>query len=140
MKVKKQKRHRRIVRFYSACFGIREPFKILCDGTFIHHLLTNKLTPAGQALSNILGGSTQLFTTRCIIAELKSLGASHSDSYHEACSLITARCDHEKRVTGVQCIEEVIGEDNSEHFFVATQDSDLKNKLQEVSFPSSLLV
>ncbi|PIA41021.1 hypothetical protein AQUCO_02300061v1 [Aquilegia coerulea] len=133
MKVTKQKRHRRIVRFYSACFGFREPFKILCDGTFIHHLITNKITPVGQALSNILGGSTKLFTTRCIIAELKSVIGAHSDSFREASSLITARCDHEKRIPGVECIEEVIGKDNSEHFFVATQDSDLQKKFQKVA-------
>ncbi|XP_047333199.1 rRNA-processing protein UTP23-like [Impatiens glandulifera] len=29
MRFKKQKRHRKIVRFYKACFGFREPFKLL---------------------------------------------------------------------------------------------------------------
>ncbi|KAF9600018.1 hypothetical protein IFM89_002491 [Coptis chinensis] len=133
MKVKKQKRHRKAVRFYTACFGFHEPYKILCDGTFIHHLLSNQIPLDGHALSNTLGGSTKLFTTRCVMAELKSLGASYSDSFRAAGSLITARCDHEKRKSAKECIEEVIREDNSEHFFVASQDIDLRKKFQEVA-------
>lgn len=66
MGVKKQKRHRRAVRFYTACFGFREPFKILCDGTFVHHLVANRITPADTALANILGATVKLFTTRFI--------------------------------------------------------------------------
>lgn len=35
------------------------------------------------------------------------------------------------------CIIDIIGEKNSEHFFVASQDVDLRKKLQEVSVFSS---
>ncbi|XP_073270074.1 uncharacterized protein [Primulina huaijiensis] len=132
MRVKKQKRHRRAVRFYTACYGFREPFKILCDGTFVHHLLANGITPADTALANILGATVKIFTTRCVIAELRSLGESFSDSVNAARSLITARCDHEKRKTAAACMTEVIGENNSEHFFVATQDAELRKKFQEI--------
>ncbi|KAK3022023.1 hypothetical protein RJ639_047413 [Escallonia herrerae] len=83
MRFKKQKRHRKTVRFYTACFGFREPFKVLCDGTFINHLIVNRITPADTALS-------------------------------------------------VACITEVLGENNPEHFFVATQDADLRKKFQEI--------
>lgn len=38
------------------------------------------------------------------------------------------------------CLTEVIGEDNSEHFFVASQDADLRKKFQEVYFILSLMV
>ncbi|KAL7118804.1 hypothetical protein ACP275_02G024400 [Erythranthe tilingii] len=132
MRVKKQKRHRRAVRFYTACFGFREPFKILCDGTFVHHLLTNGIIPADTALANILGATVKIFTTSCVVAELKSLGQSYSDSVNAARNLITARCEHEKRKSAVACITDVIGENNSEHFFVATQDAELRKKFQEI--------
>ncbi|KAJ6365535.1 hypothetical protein OIU76_030336 [Salix suchowensis] len=79
MRVKKQKRHRRAVRFYTACFGVRQPYKVLCDGTFIHHLIVHNIAPADTAISNILGGSVKLFTTRCVLAELKRLGKSYSN-------------------------------------------------------------
>ncbi|XP_070051843.1 uncharacterized protein [Nicotiana tomentosiformis] len=125
MRVKKQ---RRAVWFYTSCFGFREPFKILCDGTFLHHLVVNRITPANIALANILGVTVKLFTTRCVLAELKSLGGCYRESLNVANNLITARCDHEKRKSAVACITEVIGENNSEHFFVATQDAVLRRK------------
>lgn len=120
------------MRFYTACFGFREPFKILCDGTFVHHLVVNRITPADTALTNILGGTVKLFTTRCVLAELKSLGASYRESLNAANNLITARCDHENLKSAVDCITDVIGENNSEHFFVATQDADLRRNLQTI--------
>lgn len=129
MGVKKQKRVRKSVRFYTACFGFREPYKILCDGTFVHHLLLHRI-PHSQ-LSSLLGAPTKLFLTRCILAELKSLGESYSSSLHSARHLLTARCDHERRKSAAGCIEDVIGENNSEHFFVATQDADLRMKFRE---------
>lgn len=132
MKLKKQKRHRRSVAFFTTCYNFRAPFKILCDGTFIHHLLTNRITPADTAISNILGAPVKLFTTRCVLAELKSLGAACTDSLNVARDLAPARCDHEKRKSAVDCLTDVIGEKNSEHFFVASQDADLRKQLQEV--------
>ena len=51
MRFKKQKRHMKTVRFFSVSFGFRQPFKVLCDGTFIHHLLHNDFTPTEKALS-----------------------------------------------------------------------------------------
>ncbi|OIT35812.1 PREDICTED: rRNA-processing protein UTP23 homolog [Nicotiana attenuata] len=132
MRVKKQKRHRRAVRFYTACFGFREPFKVLCDGTFVHHLVANRITPADTALANILGATVKLFTTRCVLAEMKSLGSSYRESLNAANNLSMARCDHEKRKSAVACITEVIGENNSEHFFVATQDAELRRSLQKI--------
>ncbi|WRX20524.1 rRNA-processing protein Fcf1/Utp23 - like 3 [Theobroma cacao] len=134
MRFKKQKRHRKTVRFFSVCFGFRQPFKVLCDGTFVHHLLHNDLIPADKALSNCLSAPVKLFTTSCVQAELKTLGASQSASFQAARKLAIARCDHEKRVSADACIAEVIGENNSEHFFVATQDADLRKKLQKATF------
>ena len=42
------------------------------------------------------------------------------------------RCDHERRKSAEACFVEIIGENNPEHFFVATQDTDLRKKFQEV--------
>ncbi|KAK1440732.1 hypothetical protein QVD17_06563 [Tagetes erecta] len=132
MRLKKQKRHRRSVRFFTTCYGFRSPFKILCDGTFIHHLLVNRITPADTSISNILGAPVKMFTTKCVLAELKSLGETYSDSLNVARDLAPARCDHEKRKSAVACLAEVIGENNSEHFFVASQDVELRRKFQEI--------
>lgn len=42
-------------------------------------------------------------------------------------------CDHEKSKTADACIADIIGQKNPEHFFLATQDNDLRKKFQEVS-------
>ncbi|CAN1156475.1 rRNA-processing protein UTP23 homolog [Linum perenne] len=132
MKVKKQKRHRRAVRFYTACFGFRQPYKVFCDGTFVHHLISNRIVPADIALSNILGGTVKLFTSRCVLEELKRLGPSYSQDIEAAQKLTTARCDHEGIKSAEACITDIVGENNPEHFFIATQDAELRNKFQEV--------
>lgn len=150
MRLKRQKRHRRAVRFYTACFGFRQPFKVLCDGTFIHNLSINNITPLDNALSNLLAGTVKVFTTSCVIAELKclidenqkkakktlkendTLNDSYLESFKAARNLTIARCDHEKRIHAADCIAKIIGENNSDHFFVATQDTDLRRKFQEI--------
>ncbi|XP_060669338.1 uncharacterized protein LOC107413158 isoform X2 [Ziziphus jujuba] len=132
MRVRKQRKHRKVVKFFIACHGFRSPFKVLCDGTFVHHLLVNRITPADKALSNILGAPVKLFTTNCVLAELKSLGRSYSESLNEAGQLFRARCGHEKRKSAEACILECTGENNPEHFFVATQDADLRKKFREI--------
>ncbi|KAM1023125.1 hypothetical protein ACFXTH_043973 [Malus domestica] len=133
MRVKRQKRHRKSVRFYTACYGFRQPYRVLCDVTFVHHLITNLITPADKAISNVLGAPVLLFTTKCAIAKLKQhgpmLGPSYSQSLEAANSLITARCDHESHVSAEDCILDVVGQSNSEHFFVATHHVDLHRKL-----------
>lgn len=132
MRVKRQKRHRKIVRFYTACFGFRQPYKVLCDGTFVHHLIENRIIPADNALSNALAAPVKLFTTKCVIDELERLGQSHSEAVEAAYKVAIARCEHENSKSADACLMEVIGEKNPEHFFVASQDVDLRKKLQEV--------
>jgi U3 small nucleolar RNA-associated protein 23 len=131
MRLKKHKRHRRAVSFFKTCHGFHEPFKVLCDGTFVHHLLVNNITPADTALTNLLGAPVKIFTTSCVLAELKILGDSYAESFKAASNLITTRCEHEKRKSAVNCIAEVIADRNSEHFFVATQDSNLRADFRE---------
>ena len=41
-------------------------------------------------------------------------------------------CGHDKVVTAVDCIMSLVGDKNPEHYFVATQDSDLRERLREV--------
>ncbi|XP_050135155.1 uncharacterized protein LOC126611012 isoform X2 [Malus sylvestris] len=136
MRVKRQKRHRKSVRFYTACYGFRQPYKVLCDVTFVHHLVTNRITPADKAISNVLGAPVLLFTTKCALAELKQhgpmFGPSYSQSLEAANSLIIARCDHESPASAEDCILDLVGQSNSEHFFVATQHVDLRQKLFKI--------
>ena len=42
-------------------------------------------------------------------------------------------CGHEQMKNAEGCIVEIIGENNLDHFFVGTQDTDMQKKFQEVS-------
>ncbi|PNT21632.1 hypothetical protein POPTR_009G159400v4 [Populus trichocarpa] len=128
-----RKRHCRAVRFYTVCFAFRQPYKVLWDGTFIHHLIANNIVPADTAISNIPCGPVKLFTTRCVLAELKRLGKSYTESLQAANRLMIARCDHEQMKSAEGCIVEIIGEYNPDHFLVGTQDTDMRKKFQEVT-------
>ncbi|KAK4759864.1 hypothetical protein SAY87_022995 [Trapa incisa] len=132
MKHGKRKRHRRCVTFFSACYGFRSPFKVLCDGTFVYNLVVNRVVPADKAVSDTLSAPVKLFITRCVLEELRRLGRSHADTLAAASSLAIARCDHEGKSKADSCLLDLVKENNSEHFFVATQDADLRKKLQEI--------
>lgn len=132
MRVTKQKQNRKTVRFYKACFAFREPYKVLCDGTFIHHMLESRLGTVNEALSGLLGGHVKVFVTRCVIEELKKLGESFSGTVLATRRLTTARCNHESLKSATECLEAMVGADNPEHFFVATQDGGLRKKFRQV--------
>lgn len=53
------------------------------------------------------------------------------ESQNASANLITTWCDHENCKCVIDCITEVNGE--SKHFFVATQDTDLRRYLQKIS-------
>lgn len=132
MRVKKQKQNRRTVKFYKACFAFREPYKALCDGTFIHHMLESRLGAVNEALSGLLGGHVKVFVTRCVIEELKKLGESFSGTVLATRRLTTARCNHDSLKSATECLEAMVGADNPEHFFVASQDGGLRKKFRQV--------
>ncbi|TVU01802.1 hypothetical protein EJB05_52733 [Eragrostis curvula] len=106
MRVKKRSRHRKAVKFYSTCFGFREPYKVLVDGTFVYHLLTQGLLPADEALRDLLSASRTpvLSTSKCVLAELRRLGKSHAHCFDAASLLATTKCEHDKVIPGVPVI------------------------------------
>ncbi|WVZ95166.1 hypothetical protein U9M48_040964 [Paspalum notatum var. saurae] len=134
MRLKKRSKHRKAVKFYATCFGFREPYKVLVDGTFVHHLLTHRLLPADDALRGLLSASRTpaLFTSKCVLAELRRLGKTHAESFDAAQMLNVTKCEHDKVVSAVNCFISLIGDKNPEHFFIATQDADLREKLREI--------
>ncbi|XP_004249814.1 uncharacterized protein [Solanum lycopersicum] len=156
-RVKKQKQHKKALKFYKTCFGFREPFKILCDGTLVYTLVVKDI-PLKTALENSLGARVELFTTRCLLAELefvllsKTLEAESLPlSKQEAESLpISKALEAAKSLCTVArlafilffllllsragyCITEVIGQKNSQNFVVATEDGHLRGRLRKTT-------
>ncbi|NXU56373.1 UTP23 protein, partial [Turnix velox] len=131
MKLKRQKHAKKNMGFYKHNFQFREPFQVLLDGTFCQAALRNKIQIREQ-LPGYLGGPTQLCTTRCVIKELESLGKALYGAKLIAQRFQIRSCSHHKDpVSGSVCLLSMIEEGNPHHFFIATQDQDLANKVKK---------
>ncbi|KAM6410778.1 rRNA-processing protein UTP23 homolog [Pluvialis apricaria] len=131
MKLTRQKHAKKNMGFYRHNFHFREPFQVLLDGTFCQAALRNKIQIREQ-LPGYLGGSTQLCTTRCVLKELESLGKALYGAKLIAQRFQVRNCSHHKdSMSGSACLLSMIEEGNPHHFFIATQDQDLANKVKK---------
>ncbi|XP_032849447.2 rRNA-processing protein UTP23 homolog [Tyto alba] len=131
MKLRRQKHAKRNMGFYRHNFHFREPFQVLLDGTFCQAALRNKIQIREQ-LPGYLAGATQLCTTRCVLKELESLGKALYGAKLIAQRFQVRNCSHHKDpVSGSACLLSMIEEGNPHHFFIATQDQDLANKVKK---------
>ncbi|NWV55510.1 UTP23 protein, partial [Daphoenositta chrysoptera] len=130
MGVTRQKHAKKIMGFYKNNFQFREPFQVLLDGTFCQAALRNKIQIREQ-LPGYLGGGAQLCTTRCVIKELESLGKALYGAKLIAQRFEVRNCSHHKTpVSGSTCLLSMTEDGNPHHFFIATQDQDLSNKVK----------
>ncbi|NXT20326.1 UTP23 protein, partial [Syrrhaptes paradoxus] len=131
MGLTRQKHAKKNMGFYKRNFQFHEPFQVLLDGTFCQAALRNKIQIREQ-LPGYLGGATQLCTTRCVLKELESLGKALYGAKLIAQRFQIRNCSHHKDpVSGSACLLSMIEEGNLHHFFIATQDQDLANKVKK---------
>jgi len=131
MRVKRLKHCKKHIAFYKTQFGFHEPYQVLVDLTFCQHALTCKINIKEQ-VANYFGAETQLFTTKCILEEGKLLGPQLGGALHICKQYKLRKCGHKEAMTAQQCIEDMIGESNPLHFFVASQDHELQLKLRRI--------
>lgn len=132
MKVKRVKHARKYLTLFKNSFGIFEPYQILVDGTFCQAALQTKISIKEQ-LPKYLDGSIQLLTTRCVIEEGKALGPQLAGAVLIAKRFQLRKCAHHREaVPAAQCIMSMIGTENQNGYFVASQDRTLRRHLQKV--------
>lgn len=113
-------------------FGIFEPYQILVDGTFCQAALQTKINIKEQ-LPKYLDGSVQLLTTKCVIEEGTALGPQLAGAVLIAKRFQLRKCGHHKgAVPAAECIMNMIGTENKNGFFVASQDRTLRSLLQKI--------
>jgi U3 small nucleolar RNA-associated protein 23 len=114
---------------YERSFGMRAPYQLILDGPFLEIALQQKMY-FKESLPNLVGGATRLFTTNCVLRELKS---KESPAVFNAKRLeMIKMCRHEQSTTGADCIKSIVGESNKHHFGVCAQQDDLRYALREV--------
>ncbi|KAJ3287676.1 rRNA-processing protein UTP23 [Rhizoclosmatium globosum] len=131
MRVKRAKKNKKNMGIYAQIFGFREPYQLLLDGNFIHVNQQMKMDP-WTALPKVLQGQVKLFTTTCVLSELRSLGADFNATVQTAKKLERRRCGHETPVGASECLKSVIGTDNKHKYGVASQDHTLRVHLRTV--------
>lgn len=114
---------------YERSFGMRTPYQLILDGAFLEKALEQKMY-FKEALPNLLGGAVRLFTTNCVLQELRQ---KESPAIFNARRLETIKmCKHEKNTSGADCIKQIIGDANKHHYGVCAQQDDLRESLRDV--------
>ncbi|XP_068091028.1 rRNA-processing protein UTP23 homolog [Hyperolius riggenbachi] len=131
MKITRQKHAKKHLSFYRHNFRFREPYQVLLDGTFCQAALRNKIQIKEQ-LPGYLMGEVQLCTTRCVMKELESLGKELYGAKLIAQRFQVRNCAHlESPISSSECLLSMIANDNPHHYFIATQDHSLGNKVRK---------
>ncbi|XP_077991577.1 rRNA-processing protein UTP23 homolog [Glandiceps talaboti] len=133
MKIKRYKHARRNLNFYRHNFSFREPHQILMDGTFTRAALQYKINIKEQ-LPKYIGGDVQLLTTQCCIHEAESLGSAAYGAMLILKRFKPRMCGHKNSpVTAKECLLSMVGKDNSNRYFIATQDPELTKRVQHIA-------
>lgn len=131
MKIRRQKHAKKTLSFYKHNFGLREPFQVLLDGTFCQAALRGQIQIKEQLPKYLLGEVT-LCTTGCVLKELQSLGKELYGAKLIAQRFQVRHCAHFKSpVGGSACLLSMIAEGNPHHYFIATQDQELAEKVKK---------
>ena len=128
---------RKTLKFYAINANLKAPYKIILDGNFLAATVQQKV-PLFDRLHKLLQGSEfQIHTTRSALDELDALPG---EMFQEArqfgldeCEIIE-RCyipgGAKKDSNPKQDIKALVRNNNTEGWFVATQDEDLSDKIR----------
>lgn len=79
MKHGRRKQVKRVLTFYNTHFKFHKPYRVLCDGPFLHAVCCAKLD-LHVCLENLFGEPCSAFTTDAVVYELEKLGAVFADA------------------------------------------------------------
>jgi U3 small nucleolar RNA-associated protein 23 len=84
---------------------------------------------AKEEVSKLLGDPSRVFTTKCVMHELRGLGKDYITTRQACKRYALHKCGHEDPVSAAQCLAEQVVDGNHEHFFIATQDRALQRQV-----------
>jgi len=134
---KKNKWVKKVVSFYRFVFKFEVPYNILIDGNFIAMSLRKKFEMK-EALSKLLDENVHLVIPSCVVDELKELEDKIPGILKEVSKYKIEECKHGQILSPENCLKSYIGKKNMKKYFVATQDSFLRNQLRKIPGVPSL--
>ncbi|VDO55462.1 unnamed protein product [Haemonchus placei] len=134
MKVKRLKRANRILTFFKYNYKIIPPFRVLVDGTFTNAALANKINLREQ-LPKYLGGDVEIVTTKCVLAELESLGSPVYGALVIARQFDVDVCPHTPSRPAAECLAHLArrATKGKTRYVIATNDDSLSEKLRTIA-------
>jgi U3 small nucleolar RNA-associated protein 23 len=132
---------RKILTFYRINFGLRAPFRVLCDGALIHQALQRQLY-LRDFLPVLLNAPANAVVTRCVVEELRALGEEVSAAALFAKRLTRIPCAHSDGIIPARdCIAASVRAGNPKRLLLASNDRDLMHAIRlESGVPSIRLV
>lgn len=82
-----------------------------------------------EEISKLLGDPARVFTTKCVMHELRKMGGEFTAARHAAKRYALHQCGHDTAVSAAECLAAQVEAGNTEHFFLATQDRGLQRKV-----------
>ena len=74
MRVLRAKAARKALHFYKVTHGIRDPYTLLVDGTFVHHALVGVKTNLASRVEKVLGRDVRYAVPGPVLDELRNQG------------------------------------------------------------------
>lgn len=138
MRLKRRKHARKTLEVFRIAVDLRAPYRVLCDGNFLHALV--KRLGAGDAaeverrISGLLEGPVELVTTDAVLKELEGLPDDAVDTRALATSLEVVRSgatvEESRSLSPSEAIRRLTSRNNRNRFVVATQDPALRDTLR----------
>ena len=132
MRVLRAKAARKALHFYKVTHGIRDPYTLLVDGTFVHHALVGVKTNLASRVEKVLGRDVRYAVPGPVLDDLRNrgeAGAAALEFCRRRCRVIATprACD-----TVAKAVLHLVGEANGQKFVVATHDRVLQSALRRV--------
>lgn len=131
MRINRQRKVNKILKFYFNNFGFKKPFRILLDGTFCNAALQSKININDQ-LVKYLSGEIKVVTTPCAILEVEKLGPAVYGAMLILKQFPVHQCGHKTPVLATKCLKTMIASSNENKYMLATQDRDLQEFARKI--------
>ena len=128
---KKNKWFKKVINFYRFVFKFDIPYNIIIDGNFVAFSMQKKFDIKDQ-LTKSLDGNVHLIIPSCILHEIKELDDKIPGLLNIVSKLKAEEFQHNNILSPDVCIKSYIGKKNHKKYFVATQDSYLRNQLRKI--------
>ena len=96
MRVLRAKAARKALHFYKVTHGIRDPYTLLVDGTFVHHALVGVKTNLASRVEKVLGRDVRYAVPGPVLDDLRNrgeAGAAALEFCRRRCRVIATRGD-----------------------------------------------